>query len=423
MLLKYSAFIATFFISSTSYCLNGLRPIGATAYSRSMGGTGVSKYSSSFDAVYKNPALLSRAGLNSGISDMTVGLTAASFESRVKSNQGIDRSDWLKPKGSSVGVFPSGGGAGYRLNSDLAFGFGFVGGGGGSDYGDAAAVLGAESTVVAFSALAGAGYRLSESWSLGMTLWATSVSVDARSDSFSRKGPRNITNGKGRVFGASFGAHVEATPALNIGFYAQPPQNAVVNKARDYWYEEGRVPGRKDDVLFTAAPLELASGLTYSWSDRLATAVDVRFLQWSKAEFLKELGWEDQAVVAVGGSYELIPGHTLRMGYNYGNKPTPDVYSEEGQDTIAFQGHPLKKVAASAIAGIAAFGVTKEHYTLGSSHEVSDRLVFDSSLTYMVPETVTRNGSSYSASAEPSLYGWTGEFQSTFVQLEMRLFF
>lgn len=418
-----TAFAAATLCSTSATALNGLRPIAPSAVSRAMGGTGLALYSSSFDAVYKNPALLTKQATDSGVSDLTLGMAIGDFRTRAKGNSGRYKSDWVYPNGDTTGVFPSGFGLGYKASNDINLGFGFYGGGGGADYSGQDPVLGAKSNVIAFSGVAGAGFPITPQLSVGLSLWATTVSVEATSENFSGKGPRNETGGKAAVYGLSAGASYKASSTLTLGAYIQPPQTAVIKDGRDYFMEERRAPGDRDNVLFTASPFEAALGLAYQASPKILTSVDARFLRWSEAQFLKELGWEDQAVIAMGLAYNLDQDNLIRVGYNYGNRPAPDVKMEEGQDLIAFQGHPLPKLAASAISSIAAFGLTQHHYTLGSSHKINSNLLLDTSVTHMAKESITRNGTSFRRSGPPDLYGWTGEFQATIVQLEMRLTF
>ena len=414
-------------IAAPALSLNGLRPIATTAETRAMGGTGVATPSTSYAAVYKNPSLLPFINQAPDSFDLTIGLGMGSFKSRAKGNRGRYTSDWLEPEGGGTAVFPSGIGAGYHYDQSLSFGFGTFGGGGGADYGDADPVLGARSEVVAFSGVLASGLKLSDKFSLGMALWATAVTIDASSLSWTGNGMRNDTGGEALTYGVSLGSTYQVDPQLTIGTYLQPPQTAVIKDGRDYAEEEGRPFGDPDDVLFTGVPFEAAIGFHYHATPSLEVATDLRFLRWSEAEFLRQLGWEDQATIAIGLAYGLDPQKTniLRIGYNYGNAPAQSVAQEEGQDRIALQGHPFPKVAASAISGISAFGTTQHHVTLGSSHVLSDRMSLDTSLTHMVKSSITRNGDSYNISKDPPTdpYGWTGEFEATLIQTELNILF
>ena len=407
-------------ITGQASAMIGLRPIGVTAASRAMAGTGVASWYNGYDAVYKNPALLAISPRQSGQTDVSFGMMAGRFTSRARSNYD-PVSDWQYPEGSGDAVFPSGIGGSHRWSGDFAFGVGFYGGGGGADYGDNEVVQGARSLTVAFSLIPAMAMRLGENWAAGIALNASQVTTEASSLHWI-SGIREETGGETMSYGYQLGLAGQLRPDLRIGFYLQPPMTSSIPEARDFYESELRLRGeRRDTVMFTALPLEVAAGADWQLSAALRLVSEVRFLQWSEAEFLKQIGWDDQVAVSLAGEY-MWGDHGLRLGYIYCNEASDNVKgtAEDGLVNINFQGHPLPQVALAAIASLSGIGVTKEHYTMGTTHVLSETLRLDTGLVYMAPGRITRNGSTQTADPQaPDLYGWSSEFTATTLSAEL----
>lgn len=132
-------------------------------------------------------------------------------------------------------------------------------------------------------------------------------------------------------------------------------------------------------------PQEFGAGIAFRPTDRLLTAVELNWLQWSKAvrsttltasapddqnapavqSASASMNWRDQYVLAVGMAYDWSPVLILRAGYNYGRSPVP-------KETI----NPL--LAA----------ISRHTYTLGLGYRLSERWRIDGGLEYIGRERV-----------------------------------
>jgi len=395
-------------VSSSAVALNGLRPIGVSAESDALGGTGVSNFYNYYDALYKNPAMMATAPGQPGQSQGTFGMTYGAFSPEVRATTGADQA-YKKPINDTSAVFPSSFGIGNKISNRFAMATGFYGGGGGADYGEKAdSVYRAKSATKVWSLTSGLAFAFARDSSVGINLTATQVDTHA-SNLSPVKGVITETGGTAYTYGTLVGVRHQIDKAT-IGVIYQPRQLAYIEKARDIEND-----GIKNDLSFTAVPTEIATGATWREDDWMIEA-DYRFLQWSQAEFLKSVGWKDQHVLAFG--YEYGGRNRLRLGFNVSTDAVSSRGNTDGFATSTVSGKQMINLAADAFATTSGLGVTNEHYTIGSSHLLRDDLKLNSGLVYMVPGSITRTGT-YAPPTGQRDYGWTAKFSGYTAQLDL----
>ena len=409
-LLKYLAPIITALsITPELMATNGLKPIGVSAGSRALGGTGIANFTNGYDALYKNPALLS-SPLNKWDRSLTGAMILATFDGKARPTYGNDQS-YRSPESPSEGFFPGALGLTLKYDEDISLAAGFYGGGGGADFGDDEGVLGAKSSTQAFSLVQGGSYKVSDKTAIGAAIHASAVQAEASSLNFSTK-EREYTKGKAIIPGFAFGVAHYMRDDLVLGFNYASAQTARLKEARDF-----EPDGELDNVEFTAIPTELALGI--SWvTGRFTLTSDVKYLQWSKARFLKTLGWKDQQVAALGVQFK-EGKHALRIGYNAATSPVKNVEGESGYDLVNFQGHDVYSLVVSAISGLSGIGLTTEHYTLGTAHQLSDTLTLATGLVHFKEATSSRTGEQKFRARAPKPYGWRYKLSATTLNLEL----
>jgi hypothetical protein len=394
--------------SPAAFALNGLRPIGVSAESNALGGTGISNFYNYYDALYKNPAMMANAPGRPGQSQGVFGMTYGAFNPEVRSTTGSDQ-DFKKPINDTAAAFPSAFGIGNKLSNRFAIATGFYGGGGGADYGEKAdSVYRAKSATKVWSLTSGLSFAFAKDSSVGINLTATQVDTHA-SNLSPVKGVITETGGTAYTYGTLVGWRHQVDKAT-FGAIYQPRQNAYIQKARDIEND-----GIKNDLSFTAVPSEFATGVTWR-EDEWMIEVDYRFLQWSQAEFLKSVGWKDQHVLALG--YEYGTKNRLRLGFNVSTDAVSSRGNTDGFATSTVSGKQMINLAADAFATTSGLGVTNKHYTIGSSHELSEALKLNSGVVYMVPGSITRTGS-YAPPTGARDYGWTAKFSGFTAQLDL----
>ena len=384
---------------STSFALNGLRPIGVSAESNAMGGTGVSSFYNYYDALYKNPSLMATAPGRIGQSQAVFGMTYGQFLPKVKATYGDDQA-YKKPISGTAAAFPSSIGYGQRIYDRLSMAVGVYGGGGGADYGpEADSVYRAKSRTFTFSLTTGVSWALTPETSVGINgSWS---SVDTRASNLSvTKGTMTEIGGKSQTVGTLVGIRHQIDQ-LTLGAIYQPRQTAFINDARDIDED-----GVRDNLLFSAVPAEYAVGAMWTDTYWMATA-DLRLLEWSEAEFLKSVGWKDQTVLALG--FEYGGSQRIRIGLNVSTSAVENRAGTDGFATVQTSQKPLINLAGDAFATTSGLGVTNAHYTIGSTHRLSEALKVNTAYVYFEPGSLERSGS-YNVPAGQKIYGWRSVF-------------
>jgi len=144
-------------------------------------------------------------------------------------------------------------------------------------------------------------------------------------------------------------------------------------------------------------PATLGAGVAVKAAEGLMIAADVKRISWSdvmknfKMHFVADnsaantaagfaganldaklfQNWDDQTVIALGGSYKVDPAWTVRLGYNHASNPIPDTYLN------------------------ALFPAIEEtHVTAGVGYEISKASSIDFSLTDGLEKKATNSQSS-----------------------------
>ena len=130
-----------------------------------------------------------------------------------------------------------------------------------------------------------------------------------------------------------------------------------------------------------SVPEEISIGASYKMGEHIV-AVDYKNIKWSDAKGYKDFKWSDQDVYIIGYAYE-TKSWTGRLGYNYAKSPIKDQgVVNTSINTLNLLGFP---------------GIVEEHYTLGGTYNLSNKLSVD--LAYVYSPEVKQT---YTASNFPS---------------------
>jgi len=153
-------------------------------------------------------------------------------------------------------------------------------------------------------------------------------------------------------------------------------------------------------------PAMLGMGAAYSPIERVLLACDLKYVFWSSvmedftmtftADRTAENGafgglamdatlfqkWENQMVVALGGSVKATNALTLRAGYNYGKNPIPDRY--------------LNALFPA---------IVENHAAVGAGYGITDDLTGDASLVYAFTKNATNPGNGSTIPSVESEHG------------------
>ncbi len=125
-------------------------------------------------------------------------------------------------------------------------------------------------------------------------------------------------------------------------------------------------------------PAEMGLGISYAVAGN-TLALDYKNIKWASARGYEDFGWEDQNVIALGYEFK-AKSWALRVGYNHSNNP---VVEQNGAAGLTPQGPVNYKGAVLNFFNTAGFpAIIEDHYTLGGSLSVSDRISFDVAYVY-----------------------------------------
>jgi long-chain fatty acid transport protein len=187
-----------------------------------------------------------------------------------------------------------------------------------------------------------------------------------------------------------FGAVLEATPALTLGFSHQLKTNLAdmttsATGAKFTIYDSsfgviGATMSGKLTIHNFQMPAVTTIGGAYKASPELTLVADIKNIGWSSVmkkflmtfdagqplQFAMDQNWKDQTVVSLGGAYRLNESTVLRAGYSHASNPVPDAYV-----------HPLFPA------------IVKSHLTAGIGHKFNDQVSMDIAVSHAPKVSVT----------------------------------
>ncbi|WP_457640898.1 OmpP1/FadL family transporter [Persephonella sp.] len=326
-----SAALISAVLSTTSFATNGDNMIGVSPASRAMGGIGVGMCVGPTDAIFRNPAWLSREeGFN-------VSFGGILFMPHVKARS-------KDPNNGDTGYVTSDADTftipeiaiTNQISDNVVIGIGAYGVSGmGVDYRSKDLVLGPDKkyhnglakmhTTLQFMRIVPAvGYKVNEALTIGGALHLAWGSLDLGAelgyDSNKDGVPDTFWNaggGQSQSYGIGASIGINYKPSENICIGASY-QSSVKMTYKNVFDSNG--DGKFEDLKLEQ-PQEFAVGVGYRPFETFKVGFDVRWINWSDADGYKQFKWEDQWVFAVGGEYKVTSKLALRMGYNYGKTP------------------------------------------------------------------------------------------------------
>lgn len=223
-------------------------------------------------------------------------------------------------------------------------------------------------------------WQLSDSFSFGLSLnaaYATLTADPAGFASFDCSGPQgpcfvpHVNADSAWGYGAGVGLRYKITPTLALGAsyttktkFQEFQWNSAVSNPQLPTYGTARKIKLQLDM-----PAIAIVGLGWTPSDRLAVALDEKFIDYEKtAGFSDVLGFKNIKVSELGVQYKVTDGFTVRGGYNKSQNPIPDNRTFFTIETPA---------------------IFKTHYTGGIGYKVSDILTLDAAYYHVQENKIT----------------------------------
>ncbi len=207
-----------------------------------------------------------------------------------------------------------------------------------------------ESQVGAFTASPVLAYKVSDAFSLGVTLNVTYGFLKMNREA---NGFQFTEDANGIGFGATIGAMFKPSDKFSIGLTFKTPQKIDLKGdiALEGLSSMVPIPGLSDSVETTREitwPMWIGAGVAFKPTDKLTIAADVQYTKWSELGEIHattedpmwsttlpyvgklidgttyELMWEDATQIRVGFDYKMSDTFSLRAGYYYDPAPSPD---------------------------------------------------------------------------------------------------
>jgi long-chain fatty acid transport protein len=324
-----------------AYAGNGHFLHGIGAVNSAMGGAGVALPIDPLGALLLNPALLTDLDGSRFSFSAEYNTQKNAVESRVGPFSGRTEDD------SDPALIPAFGWTRHKSGSRLAYGMGFLGlAGFGADYPQDSTnpILAPQpqgfgrvySNYQFMKVPLVVAWRVNESLSLGVSLNTARASLTADPAGFAApdcSGPAGpcffprVNSDSAWGYGLGVGVFYKINPAFALGL----SYNTETDFEDFEWNSAVANPnlptfGRNRKIeLQLNAPAVLVGGLAYTPSDRLAIAVDGKWINYENTEGFKDvLGFQDITVFDAGVQWRATDRFILRAGYNRGENPIPE---------------------------------------------------------------------------------------------------
>jgi long-chain fatty acid transport protein len=370
--------------------------IGVTPASEAMGGIGVGMPIGSVDSIFRNPAWMNSE------KGFTVSFGGILFMPDVKgrySGSTLGDTGYVSSRANFFTVPEIG--ITNRINDQVVVGIAAYGVSGmGVDYRDkgnnagGTPVLSNMHTTLQFMRIIPAvSYQINPNLSVGVGLDLAWGSLDMGATMcanpmnpatcYNAGGGQSSSYGVGAQLGVGYRAG-----DLTVGFNYQSPVSMkykhVFDSNNDRVFED----------LKLQQPQEVAAGIGYRVLPNLKVGLDLRWINWSKADGYKQFKWKDQTVIAVGGEYQVNPALKLRAGYNYGKSPIRSYsgLNMANANTIPNLVAPFSDFNVQWFNLIGFPAITEHHISLGGSYQFTKNFAVDLAYVHAFEKKVESTG-------------------------------
>lgn len=387
--------------ATLAFATNGDNMIGVGAESRAMGGAGIGMGMGT-DSVFRNPAwIVDQKGFNASFG-------ATLFMPTVTANIGGPNhrtpNDATDAIGSGVSVtseadlsiIPTVSHSDH-ISENLSYGVGMFGVSGmGVDYRDKSAnpgLGGMRTSLQYMRFVPSLSYKMDDlriGAGLTVAYGALNMAAITPSKVDGSMGQRSGGLSEDIGFGGQLGLGYHIMPGITVGAYYQTEVETEYDNVFDFNGDVGVTQTGAYEALKLNQPAEAGIGFGYTSSCKCySLTFDYRRIMWSDAEGYDTFEWDDQDVFALGGSYNVGDGLTIRAGYNYAVSPLHDKTFKGSTAPGGFAGGEL---AYFNTLGFPAY--SDSHFTGGLAYQISKSTGLDIAYVYApeVEETSTAFG-------------------------------
>ncbi len=366
---------------------NGDNMIGVGAQSRAMGGVGIGMPMGT-DSVFRNPAwVVDIKGFNAsfGATAFMPNITATASGPQLGMPGATDSK-------ADFSIIPTVSHTDH-INENLSYGVGMFGVSGmGTDYRNETnpGLANMRTSLQYMRFVPSLSYKIDDlRLGAGLTLAYGALNMSAMTAS-DPTDPTTVAQRGGGLsedigFGAQVGIGYYVMSGLTVGAYYQ---SEVATEYEDVFdFDAGNMNNGYDDLKLSQ-PAEAGIGIGFQSScECYSITLDYRRIMWSDADGYDAFQWDDQDVIALGGSYVVNSALILRAGYNYAKSPLNDkTFKPATVAGVPFQG---ANIAYFNTLGFPAY--TESHITAGLSYQITPSTGLDVAYVYAPEVEETSN--------------------------------
>jgi long-chain fatty acid transport protein len=360
-------YLLSILIINTAYATNGDNMIGVGPTSRAMGGVGIAKAQDSISSIFANPATLTQ--LNGDEFDFA----GTFFDPTVKANvvspnppNGVG--NWKaesKDEGFSIPAI----GLTHKINENYVFGIGAYGVSGmGVDYRNQDPM--ATNTKVSVMKFVPALAYKNGNFSYGL-----GIDIDYQAADFGEGLSHNY------AIGARLGVNYEYGK-WNFGLIYVTPQS--VDHKRVYDFDGDKIY----DNLKLENPAQYGFGVSHKCTDKLTSAIEIKYLDWENADGYKDFDWKSQWVYSIGLNYKATEKISLRAGYNYAENPVRIHNNFNPSGTTNVQGKNMSTFGYEYFRIIGFPAIVENHITFGIGYNLSEKVAINLGYKHAFEKTI-----------------------------------
>jgi len=360
-------YLLAMLIINIAYATNGDNMIGVGPTSRSMGGVGIAKAQDSISSIFANPATLTQ--LNGDEFDFA----GTFFDPTVKANvispnppNGVG--NW-KAESQDEGFSIPAIGLTHKINENYVFGIGAYGVSGmGVDYRN-------QDPMATNTKLSVMKFVPALAYKNGNFSYGLGIDIDYQAADFGAGLSHNY------AIGARLGVNYEYGK-WNFGLIYVTPQR--VDHKRVYDFDGDKIY----DNLKLENPAQYGFGISHKCTDKLTSAIEIKYLDWENADGYKDFDWKSQWVYSIGLNYKATEKLSLRTGYNYSENPVRIHNNFNPMGATNVQGKNMSTFGYEYFRIIGFPAIVENHITFGIGYNLSEKVAINLGYKHAFEKTI-----------------------------------
>jgi len=366
-------YLLAMLIINTAYATNGDNMIGVGPTSRAMGGVGIAKAQDSISSIFANPATLTQ--LNGDEFDFAGTFFDPTVKANVVSpNPPAGAGNW-KAESQDEGFSIPAIGLTHKINESYVFGIGAYGVSGmGVDYRN-------QDPMATNTKLSVMKFVPALAYKNGNFSYGLGLDIDYQAADFGKGLSHNYS------IGARLGVNYEYKK-WNFGLIYVTPQS--VDHKRIYDFDSNSTY----DDLKLENPAQYGFGVSHKCTDKLTSAIEVKYIDWENADGYKDFDWKSQWVYAIGLNYKATEKISLRTGYNYSENPVRIHNNFNATGTTNVQGKNMPTFGYEYFRIIGFPAIVENHITFGIGYNLSEKVAINLGYKHAFEKTIKETSGS-----------------------------